>query len=82
MCCAWLPPATPTRSPGQAEIALGTVKVHVKSILGKLGAKTRTEAAAVAQRRGLLGQEQDLAPQGASALHSRRHHAGAVASIA
>jgi Tfp pilus assembly protein PilV len=35
-------------------IALGTVKVHVRSIMSKLGARTRTEAAAVAQRRGLV----------------------------
>jgi DNA-binding NarL/FixJ family response regulator len=35
-------------------IALGTVKVHVRSIMGKLGARTRTEAAAVARRRGLV----------------------------
>lgn len=35
-------------------IALGTVKVHVGSIMSKLGARTRTEAAAVARRRGLF----------------------------
>lgn len=40
---------------GKLNISLGTVKAHVKAILAKLGAKTRTEAAAVAQRRGLLG---------------------------
>jgi DNA-binding NarL/FixJ family response regulator len=34
-------------------IALGTVKSHVKSILTKLGAARRTEAAAIAQRRGI-----------------------------
>ncbi|MGJ7581593.1 LuxR C-terminal-related transcriptional regulator [Variovorax sp. RHLX14] len=39
---------------GKLNISLGTVKAHVKAILAKLGAKTRTEAAAVAQRRGLL----------------------------
>jgi DNA-binding NarL/FixJ family response regulator len=44
----------------ELEIALGTVKCHVKSILEKLGAKTRTEAAAVAQRRGLCGHERDV----------------------
>ncbi|MEO8524175.1 MAG: response regulator transcription factor [Caldimonas sp.] len=38
----------------ELHIALGTVKAHVKSILAKLGARTRTEAASVAQRRGLL----------------------------
>lgn len=40
---------------GKLNISLGTVKAHVKAILSKLGARTRTEAAAVAQRRGLLG---------------------------
>ncbi|HTU59121.1 MAG TPA: response regulator transcription factor [Polyangiales bacterium] len=35
-------------------IALGTVKSHVRSILGKLGANRRTEAVAIAQRRGLI----------------------------
>jgi DNA-binding NarL/FixJ family response regulator len=39
------------------DIALGTVKAHVKAILGKLEAKTRTEAAAVAQRRGLFARD-------------------------
>lgn len=34
-------------------IALGTVKSHVKSILTKLGAARRAEAAAIAQRRGI-----------------------------
>jgi DNA-binding NarL/FixJ family response regulator len=34
-------------------IALGTVKSHMKAILTKLGAARRTEAAAIAQRRGI-----------------------------
>jgi len=33
---------------------IGTAKSHVKAILSKLGANTRVEAVAVAQRRGLL----------------------------
>ncbi len=36
-------------------ITVGTVKAHVKGILAKLGARTRTEAAAIAQRRGMFG---------------------------
>lgn len=39
----------------ELNISLGTVKTHVKAILSKLGARTRTEAASIAQRRGLLG---------------------------
>lgn len=36
-------------------ISTKTVSVHVSNILGKLGAGGRTEAAAIARRRGLLG---------------------------
>jgi predicted ATPase/DNA-binding CsgD family transcriptional regulator len=35
-------------------IGRGTVKTHVVNILAKLGAKSRTEAAAIAHRRGLV----------------------------
>ena len=42
------------------DIALGTVKVHVKSILAKLEAKSRTQAAAVANCRGLLQWEDEV----------------------
>lgn len=34
--------------------AAGTVKVHVQSILGKLGAKDRTHAVTIALRRGII----------------------------
>jgi DNA-binding CsgD family transcriptional regulator len=37
-------------------LAVGTVKTHVKAILGKLDAASRTEAVAIAQRRGILGE--------------------------
>ena len=38
-------------------LAVGTVKTHVKSILRKLDAASRTEATAIAQRRGILHEE-------------------------
>jgi two-component system NarL family response regulator len=37
--------------------SLGTVKSHVKSVLAKLDVKSRSEAAAVARRRGLVSPE-------------------------
>jgi DNA-binding NarL/FixJ family response regulator len=37
----------------QLEIAVGTVKAHVKAIMGKLGASSRTQAASIAAQRGL-----------------------------
>jgi DNA-binding NarL/FixJ family response regulator len=37
-------------------LTTGTVKSHVKAILRKLEARSRTEAAAIAQRRGILEQ--------------------------
>jgi DNA-binding NarL/FixJ family response regulator len=43
-------------------LAIGTVKTHVKAILQKLDAKSRTEAAAIAQRRGILEEEFDHPP--------------------
>jgi DNA-binding CsgD family transcriptional regulator len=38
-------------------VAVGTVKTHVKAILRKLDATSRTGAVAVAQRRGILREE-------------------------
>ena len=38
----------------QLDIAVGTVKVHVKAIMGKLNASSRTQAASVAAQRGLI----------------------------
>lgn len=39
----------------QLDLAVGTVKTHIKSILEKLDATNRTEATAIARRRGILG---------------------------
>lgn len=38
-------------------LAVGTVKTHVKSVLEKLDATSRTQAVSIAQRRGILGEE-------------------------
>jgi DNA-binding NarL/FixJ family response regulator len=46
----------------QLTLATGTVKSHVKAILQKLAARSRTEAAAIAQRRGILGEEYEYPP--------------------
>ena len=43
-------------------ISVGTTKCHVKRVLVKLGAATRTQAAAIAQRRGLVRLGVPLAP--------------------
>jgi len=40
-------------------LTVGTVKTHVKSILGKLEAASRTEAVAVAHRRGIMPEERE-----------------------
>jgi DNA-binding NarL/FixJ family response regulator len=42
-------------------LAVGTVKTHVKSILEKLDATSRTQAVSIAQRRGILGEEAEPA---------------------
>jgi DNA-binding NarL/FixJ family response regulator len=48
-------------------MAVGTVKTHVKSILRKLEATSRTEAVAIAQRRGILaGAREGLHPASAA----------------
>src|SRR5882757_7735848 len=42
-------------------LAVGTVKTHVKSVLEKLDASSRTQAVSIAQRRGILRDETDSA---------------------
>jgi DNA-binding NarL/FixJ family response regulator len=46
------------------DIAIGTVKTHLKAIFQKLEANSRTQVAAVAERRGLLAIPHDRPPQG------------------
>jgi DNA-binding NarL/FixJ family response regulator len=53
-------------------VALGTVKTHVKSILQKLQAKSRTEAISIAQRRGVLQEQLEWPHPRAPRLGSRR----------
>jgi DNA-binding NarL/FixJ family response regulator len=62
----------------QLTLATGTVKSHVKAILQKLAARSRTEAAAIAQRRGILGEEcESPAPEVRPARISLRPICGA-----
>jgi len=42
-------------------LAVGTVKTHVKAVLEKLDASSRTQAVSIAQRRGILRDEDELA---------------------
>jgi len=48
----------------ELSVTAGTVKTHVKAIFRKLNAKSRTEAVAVAQRRGILLDEATRLPRG------------------
>jgi DNA-binding NarL/FixJ family response regulator len=62
------------------EIAIGTVKAHVKAIMGKLDARSRTQAACIASRRGLVdGMGADPAWNSPfPAAHTGRADAGAA----
>ncbi|MDB6106849.1 MAG: hypothetical protein JWO52_6848 [Gammaproteobacteria bacterium] len=53
----------------QLTLAVGTVKTHVKAILRKLDATNRTEAVAIAQRRGILREECERLTLGVAALN-------------
>jgi len=50
----------------ELNVAPGTVKTHVKSILDKLAAASRTEAVSIAQRRGILQEEREVPPSASS----------------
>jgi len=43
------------------DVAVGTVKAHVRAIMSKLGASSRTEAASIASKRGILRPASELA---------------------
>jgi DNA-binding NarL/FixJ family response regulator len=49
-------------------LAVGTVKTHVKSVLEKLDASSRTQAVSIAQRRGILREDDDQAVRSLRAL--------------
>lgn len=55
----------------QLGVVEGTVKCHVKAILGKLGVRSRTEAANVAMRRGLVSEPIAVSSTG-SQTHLKR----------
>lgn len=55
----------------QLEIELGTVKSHVRAIMAKLGAISRTQAACIAVSRGLVDERE--AAQPAPSIASRPH---------
>jgi DNA-binding NarL/FixJ family response regulator len=69
----------------QLEIAVGTVKAHVKAIMSKLGASSRTQAASIAAQRGLTDEPMpgletrqrpvDDSRPGPSAVHERAQYA-------
>lgn len=50
----------------ELNIALGTVKAHTRTILDKLGARSRTQATVIAAQRGLLGPDSPLRPAAAA----------------
>jgi DNA-binding NarL/FixJ family response regulator len=53
-------------------LAVGTVKTHVKAILYKLDAGSRTEAAVIAQRRGILREDCECPPPDVGAVENRQ----------
>lgn len=63
-------------------ISLGTVKVHVKLILAKLGARTRTEASTLAQRRGLVMHEHQSATEALGYSYASKTHGRSSATWA
>jgi len=63
-------------------VAIGTVKTHVKSILDKLDATSRTQAATIAQRRGILQEERECLPSAAAVARIGARQGQAVSAEA
>lgn len=57
----------------QLEIAVGTVKAHVKGIMSKLHASSRTQAVSIAVARGLVADARMAAPLFGQAAAALRH---------
>lgn len=57
----------------QLGIAVETVKCHVKQLMAKLNARSRTEAASIAQRRGLIPPEPRRRSQHAHRQNDEHH---------
>lgn len=64
----------------QLQIAVGTVKAHVKAIMGKLGASSRTQAVSVAAQRGLVGLGSESHPR--SQVEAARPRAQVLSLVA
>jgi DNA-binding NarL/FixJ family response regulator len=56
-------------------VSVGTVKTHVKSVLMKLDAASRTEAVAIAQRRGILQEERERLSSAKNSVTRKRPRA-------
>jgi DNA-binding NarL/FixJ family response regulator len=54
-------------------LSVGTVKTHVKAILSKLKATSRTEAVAIAQRRGILRERCDFLAGDVKTVEKSKH---------
>lgn len=62
------------------EVGVGTVKTHLRSIYAKLDATTRTEAVAMAERRGLLDRASEI-PVAAAFAPSRESRPQTIAVL-
>jgi DNA-binding NarL/FixJ family response regulator len=67
----------------ELQIAIGTVKAHVKAIMGKLEASSRTQAVSVAVQRGLVAlQMPDVATPTSAFIAGQRASAWSAAAYA